>query len=76
MREWQLLGQDDWVFGVKVRGIVRDYEAQIYFDEDDDSREGGWKWLVFGSPTREGASGRAMNLTYALQLCEERLGVA
>jgi hypothetical protein len=51
---WQMLSEDSWVFGPKVRGIVRDYYAQVYFDEEigkmgsehEHSPEYGWVWIA------------------------------
>lgn len=43
--EWQQTGIDEWVFGIKVRGLVRVPLAEIYFDEELNGR-GGWMWLV------------------------------
>lgn len=44
--EWQMVGQDDWVFGEKIRGVVRVTLAQLYFDEDSLHPTGGWRWLL------------------------------
>lgn len=30
MKEWQRHGQDNWVYGEIVRGVVRDIEAEVY----------------------------------------------
>lgn len=41
--EWQLVGEDNWTFGPKVRGLVRPV-GEIYFDED---KPVGWRWMTF-----------------------------
>ena len=81
---WQRQG-DDWVFGWKIRGIVRSPVAEIWF-QDDLSRLGpetlkgqaGWAWVV-----RENYTGQnsgliiglsSHNLTAAVEACEKALG--
>ena len=44
--EWQFQGDDQWVFGKKIRGVVRYPIAEIYFDEEQTGRNGGWIWFT------------------------------
>lgn len=45
--EWQHLGDNDWVFGKKVRGIVRESMAEVYFnDEGHQDKYFGWVWFI------------------------------
>lgn len=44
--EWQQLGKNDWVLGVKIRGIVREYVAEVYFAKDLNDPAGGWVWMT------------------------------
>jgi hypothetical protein len=71
--EWQLMGEDDWVFGVKVRGAVRCYTGCIYFDEDIDSNEGGWVWIALVGPPS--IRGLAVNRWTAMENVERALGI-
>lgn len=68
--EWQLTGDDEWVFGEKVRGMVRQAVAEIYFDEDLDGSPGGWIWF-----TREHGRGRAVSRPQAVYAVEAALGL-
>lgn len=43
-REWQQIREDLWVFGVKIRGIVRDHEAVVTMSETSGTK--WWTWLV------------------------------
>jgi hypothetical protein len=43
--EWQFTGDDQWIFGPKVRGLVR-MVAELYFDEAYEGRGGGWRWMT------------------------------
>ena len=79
-REWQHMGEDEWVFGVKVRGIIRHSYADIYFDEDlvgFVGTNGGWVWMV--SAEADGVitvRGTASSFTLAVASCEKALGVS
>lgn len=46
--EWQMVGHDEWVFGMKLRGIVRVQYANVYFDEDSNNPRGCWVWCLLG----------------------------
>lgn len=65
--EWQFRGDDEWVFGEKVRGIVRYPRAEVYFDE-----ERGWVWFVLGETENRGISGK---LEWAIDECEKVMGI-
>jgi hypothetical protein len=69
--EWQHLGDDEWVFGVKVRGIARDRLAELYFDPDSNNPRGGWFWMVYGPPATRGA---ATSLSAAVRAAEVAMG--
>ena len=79
--EWQMVGQDEWVFGEKIRGVVRSQLAELYYNEDSDHPAGGWIWLLLGKaykqaktngkPTR-GVSG---SLSAAVWDAEEAMGI-
>jgi hypothetical protein len=70
---WQLQGQDEWVFGIPVRGLIRTKIAEIYFDEE----QGGWIWFVRGAPAYDSITerGKAPTLSMAVELAEKALGV-
>ena len=73
---WMMVGEDDWVFGVPVRGMVRDVLAAIYYDEDRDNKGGGWIWLTMSSracPTN--ARGVAVSRIEAARQAERALGI-
>lgn len=74
MKTWQFQGEDTWVFGELVRGLVRPIEADIYFDEESDNREGGWVWIVHRKGVQP-ARGRAYNLEFAVALAEAAMGI-
>ena len=68
-RKWQLIGDNEWIFGKKVRGFVRDCVIHVYFDEEADL-EGAWKWRLGIDPF---TNGRAHSLSDAILFSEERL---
>ncbi len=73
--EWQLVDTEleGWVFGVKIRGVVRIPLAEIYFDEEKDGRDGGWRWMIHFPP---GISGGYVVTRYAaFAECERALGI-
>lgn len=71
--EWQLVFDDTWIFGLKIRGIVRQRLAEVWFDPDCLSREGGWHWLAYNTtPPRRGI---AANRSLAIWEAEKRLGI-
>jgi hypothetical protein len=65
---WQLHGPDEWNFGVMVRGVVRNWAAYVYWDE-----EKGWRWNVLSSQT---GGGYAASLMAAIDRCEQELGLS
>lgn len=44
--EWQLMDGEcsSWAFGDKIRGIIRDRKAEVYFDEE---KNPGWIWFAW-----------------------------
>lgn len=76
--EWQMIsGDDEWVFGIKIRGIVRELFAEIYFDPDRDDPEGGWRWMTYAPIPIEEESPNGLAITYqgAIKKCEKALGI-
>ncbi len=69
--EWQLVDEDNWIFGEKIRGIIRHQKAEIYFDEEWTGREGGWRWMIFGESL---TGGYAPSRSAAIYCCELALG--
>lgn len=66
--EWQRTGGDNWVFGVPVRGLVRERLAEVYFDSDlKGGKDYGWVWFVPGDPWMRGV---VTSLTEAVAKCE------
>lgn len=68
--EWQLIGKNQWVFGTKVRGVIRNELAVVYRDPDQDYPWVWWATDPLGSRT---GYGTARNLTDALEKAEEHL---
>lgn len=62
--EWQHVGGDEWVFGAKVRGLVRSPQAWVEYVRP------GWHWLV-----KDGNAGTEESLSLAVFRAEEALGV-
>jgi hypothetical protein len=44
---WQCSGNDEWAFGLLVRGIVRHPYGEVYFDDERADENGGWVWFVY-----------------------------
>lgn len=40
---WLRINENEWTFGVPVRGVIRDVLAEVYFDEE---RNPGWVWRL------------------------------
>lgn len=79
-KQWQFIGDDSWNYGPLVRGVVRPVEAAVYFDEDSDSRDGGWVWFVLGAlpitpPIPHYARGHAGSLQAAVAAAEAAMGI-
>jgi hypothetical protein len=70
--EWQLVDKDNWIFGEKIRGIVRDKKAEIYINESYNGKEGGWFWRVFGDKATGGVT---YSRNQAIWVCEVALGI-
>jgi len=62
--EWQLIDENDWILGEKVRGIVRHSIAEVWYDEDK-----GWHWRLPG----EGNRGLCGCLTDAIEAAETKV---
>lgn len=73
--EWQFHGDDEWVFGRKVRGMVRWPRAEIYFNEELDSCKGGWIWMAWVGPKRNYRRGVEGKLEFAVEAAERALGI-
>lgn len=76
MEEWQHTGNNDWIFGMKVRGLVRDPRAEIYFN-DSDGPTGGWVWMAWpsGRPGRPVVRGVEEQFQDAAIEAERALGI-
>lgn len=71
--EWQLVDKENWIYGEKIRGIIRSQKAEIYYDLDwKDEWGGGWRWMVFDGKL---TGGYAPSRPVAIDLCELALGV-
>lgn len=68
--EWQHLGDNDWVFGFKVRGVVRKRFAEVYYDEDK-----GWVWMAYDAGGSMCNRGVADKMCWAIEAAEKALGV-
>lgn len=71
---WQHLGDDQWVFGVPVRGVVRHRLAEVYFDEH---RNLSWVWFLHKRDDQdaEAIRGATDKLAWALALAEDAMRV-
>lgn len=68
--EWQYLGDDDWVFGTKVRGVVRQCYAYIEYDKKPEE----WRWIAYHFlDDNECRVGHAPTLCEAIEEAEEAL---
>lgn len=47
INEWQLIGDNEWIFGEKIRGLIRVILAEVYYDEDRDDPHGWWIWMAY-----------------------------
>ena len=70
--EWQLIGDDHWVFGLKVRGVIRRRLAEVYHDPN---RQHPWVWMVRDKELTFAKNGLGYNLSDALERAETLLGV-
>jgi hypothetical protein len=70
--EWQFIGEDCWIFGEKVRGLVRTRLAEVYYDKGlGDNLQGNWRWLVYPSAVLLRLSGVAPDLAAAADAAEK-----
>lgn len=65
--EWQFIGSK-WVFGLKIRGIVRESLAEVYWNEKAGTAQ--WAWTVF---TDIRQFGTASTLIEAIETAENAL---
>ena len=80
--EWQQQGID-WVFGWKIRGVIRSPIAEIHFQEDlsrlgpaSMKNQSGWAWMVRPNcPDPHSGLVLHMDLTSAIEACEKALGL-
>lgn len=75
---WQQLSNNEWVYGVKVRGVVRKVLANVSFSPVYDSRSYSviyWQW-IWVVTTKEGRkSGNSQTLQIALEEAEKVMGI-
>jgi hypothetical protein len=70
--EWQYVGDNQWDFGIKIRGAVREKAADVFFDEAYSGPDGGWVWIVY---TPNLTRGRAAKRHWAMAEAEKVLGI-
>lgn len=78
-KTWQRRRDDCWVFGVEVRGVVRDPYAEVTLDDSIRDRTaeaagGCWAWKLFGD--KSDRAGHEFSFTRAIMAAEEALAVA
>lgn len=64
MNKWQMIRTDNWIYGEKIRGIIRTRLAEIWARD-----HGGWQWVV-----GDISHGVAESLLSAIEKCEDALG--
>lgn len=64
---WQHQGDNDWVFGPMVRGVVRKPVAEVYFND------GLWVWFLSADRTERG---KELNFAWAVEAAEKALGIS
>jgi hypothetical protein len=74
-QEWQLVGKDDWMFGRKVRGLVRRPMALAWRDESRHDPRGNWIWCAFPRGDPVGTGGFATSLAAAVTAAEGALAL-
>lgn len=74
---WLRINENEWEFGVPVRGVIREVLAEVYFDED---RNPGWVWFIHGvprvQPRSESERGVCGTFLDAVEAAENALGIA
>jgi len=70
--EWQFVGEGHWIYGPKIRGMVRPALGEIDFDRGRDGPEGGWVW--FTQCLKDEKRGVAINRPRAVFEVERALG--
>ena len=68
--EWQCIGDSNWVFGEKVRGIVRKSVAEVYYEEKSANCQGAWLWFL----VEIDANGSSATLREAIVAAEKACG--
>lgn len=74
--EWQLIDKDQWVFGKKIRGIIRIRYAEVYYSESTSENDysGGWIWFLTNIPRNYNPPrGTKGCLTDAIESAEQAL---
>ncbi len=66
--EWQYMGNSEWWFGIKVRGLIRD---PLFRMEKVESWRGNYKWTVCSTLV----SNHGWGLLETIEEVEEHLGV-
>jgi cephalosporin-C deacetylase-like acetyl esterase len=75
--EWQMIGSGYWIFGPKIRGMVRSERAVVHHDSfAGGDREHEWAWAAYGTADGQPAvRGRAESRAAAAHAAEEALGI-
>jgi hypothetical protein len=63
--EWQTTGKNHWVYGEKVRGVIRDRKAEVWWDKD----KSVWRWSKKGRMS----SGTGGDFVEAIEAAEAAL---
>ena len=73
--EWQLWPRKHWVFGPKVRGLVRQNVALIYFDPNAGEYGRPWLWHIDGDivPSLKDNFGYASDWDVAINIVEDTI---
>ena len=69
--QWQHLSNDAWAFGEKVRGIIRNRLAEVYFSNATKEHDMGWIWYTKGRRDH----GLEPKIEWAIQKAEAALGI-
>ena len=74
--EWQKFGEDEWAFGQKIRGVVREYKGMVYYSEEY-KKPCGYIWVARGNELAYAYEQRGMesSLTAAINQVEKAFGI-
>lgn len=72
---WQEQGENEWVFGPLVRGIVRDKIGEFYYNKSSHDSRGGWTWFVLSRPGLAAGRGVCPSIARSIRECEARMGI-